>query len=556
MRLTRTARQLLAALVSLDLAVALVATGMIVSEPAQVAAASLSHAKVVVIVGPVGSLTDAYRAWGHAGADEARRWTDDVTEVFSPDATWPRVKAALQGASLVIYLGHGNGFPSPYGSQLRPSVQDGLGLNPVAGAGDDAHQYFGEGPIAASVHLAPGAVVLLHNLCYASGAGEPGMANPSLDVAQQRVDNFGAGWIAAGASAVVAEGHSEPAYYVRALLRDRLSPEAAWRASPSSHGNVIASASVRTPGAAVLLDPDQPTSGYYRSLVTKAGASAPAARGPGVGTSPVARGRPLARRCRRREPDHRPPGGLHGRVGRHARDHVRQEDRANPAEAARRGIPVDPHRRRRGDRAGGPPRRWRSVVVAAARECGVALAVAGECGARACCLREPCRRPGRACERGRRVRRISPAGRRQPPPSASPLQPTARPSASPRPAASPGSSPRPATPGSGAISPSPGATPIGHGGRSVACRRRAQRSATGRSRRPGGAEQPHRDQPHQGERSTPDRHDRASDGDRALPPADDPPRRRRRCLRRRHAGPRAGADRARHGAAVGDIRGA
>ena len=76
--------------------------------------------RVVLVVGPVGSLTETYRRWAREGAAEARRWTNDVVEIYSPDATWPRVRAALQGASVVVYLGHGNGFPSPYGTKLRP----------------------------------------------------------------------------------------------------------------------------------------------------------------------------------------------------------------------------------------------------------------------------------------------------------------------------------------------------------------------------------------------------------------------------------------------------
>ena len=162
--------------------------------------AATSHARVAIIVGPVGSLTDYYLGMARAAATEARRYSDNVVTVYSPDATWPRVKDALAGASIVVYLGHGNGWPSPYSDVPRPSTQNGLGLNPVAGQGDGAHQYFGEQYLERSVRLAPGAVVLLHHLCYASGAAEPGMAQPSLDVAVRRVDNFGAGWLATGAT--------------------------------------------------------------------------------------------------------------------------------------------------------------------------------------------------------------------------------------------------------------------------------------------------------------------------------------------------------------------
>ena len=285
MRLTRVATLLLVGLVILDLIAVSATIGVLQLDPLRAAAAGLGDAKVAIIVGPVGSLTDYYRGLADDAAAAARRLTDNVVIAYSPNATWPVVRRAMQGASIVVYLGHGNGWPSPYRDSLNPASVDGLGLNPVGGVDDDAHQYFGEAAIAKGVRLAPGAVVLLHHLCYASGAGEPGMPDPSLDVASQRVDNYGAGWLAAGASAVVAEGHFGAAYYVTALLKEHRTPEQIWRAAPTFHGHVIASASVRTPGAQVLLDPDLAHSGYYKSLVTLPDAAA-RARAPGTAGSP------------------------------------------------------------------------------------------------------------------------------------------------------------------------------------------------------------------------------------------------------------------------------
>ena len=151
--------------------------------------------KVVIVVGPAGAATNRYRAEARSAAALARKYTPDVQEVYSPNATWTAVKDALQGASVVIYMGHGNGWPSKYRSSLYPPSQNGFGLNPSAGSGDDRHQYFGEGPIAASIDLAPNAVVLLNHLCYASGNTEPGLPEGTLDQAKQRVDNFAAGFI-------------------------------------------------------------------------------------------------------------------------------------------------------------------------------------------------------------------------------------------------------------------------------------------------------------------------------------------------------------------------
>jgi hypothetical protein len=233
--------------------------------------------KVALIVGPVGGMTDDYRAMAREAAETARRYTPNVVEVYSPDATWPAVARAIEDASIVVYLGHGNGWPSRYRDSLYPITQNGFGLNPIAGIDDAAHQYFGEASLD-QVRLAPNAVVLLHHLCYASGNTEPGLPEGTLSQAIQRVDNYAAGFIRAGASAVVAEGHSDPAWYVEQLLTSTTSVEQIWDTAPSSHGHEQTFASVRSPGYTARLDPDGGSSGFYRSLVTKGSVSAPAIR--------------------------------------------------------------------------------------------------------------------------------------------------------------------------------------------------------------------------------------------------------------------------------------
>ncbi len=242
----------------------------VAASPLAVTAARAAGPRVAIIVGPVGSLTAYYRADAEKAAAEARRFTDDVVTVYSPDATWSAARAAMAGASLVVYLGHGNGWPSRYSSRLNPRTQDGLGLNPVAGKGNLAHQYFGEAYLAERVDLAPNAVVILGHLCYASGNSEPGLPEGTLEMAEQRVDNFAAGFLAAGAGAVIADGYLGPAYYVRSILEGRGTVEGIWRAAPNFHGHVLAFPSTRTPGFGALMDPTARRSGFYRSLVTRA----------------------------------------------------------------------------------------------------------------------------------------------------------------------------------------------------------------------------------------------------------------------------------------------
>jgi hypothetical protein len=241
----------------------------IVAAPLPAASTLRAEPKVVFVVGPAGGATPYYRRLADEAAAVAARLTKNVVKVYSPDATWTNVKAALQGASVVVYLGHGNGWPSIYRDALYPLTQDGFGLNPHAGAAD-SHQYFGEQQIGDEIKLAPDAVVIFSHLCYASGNTEPGLAEGTLDQAQQRVDNYAAGFFRAGAGAVIADAYLAPAYYVRAVLRGSRSIDAIWKNAPNRNDHFLRFASVRTKGAIAQMDPDQVDSGFHRSIVLKA----------------------------------------------------------------------------------------------------------------------------------------------------------------------------------------------------------------------------------------------------------------------------------------------
>ena len=106
-------------------------------------------------------------------------------------------------------------------------------------------------------------------------------------MAIQRVDNYAAGFIRAGAKAVVAEAHMGPAYYVRSLLRSQDSIEQIWRSSPSNNGHTMTLSSERSQGFSERLDPDRSSSGFHRSLVSK-GVSSNQVRLGATGTSAVA----------------------------------------------------------------------------------------------------------------------------------------------------------------------------------------------------------------------------------------------------------------------------
>ena len=86
----------------------------------------------------------------------------------------------------------------------------------------------------------------------------PGLPEGTVDQAVQRVDNYAAGFIRAGAAAVVAEGHLGPAWYVRQLLTGKGSIESIWNRSPNANGNTFKIPSVRSQGLRLAARPRQP----------------------------------------------------------------------------------------------------------------------------------------------------------------------------------------------------------------------------------------------------------------------------------------------------------
>jgi len=229
------------------------------------ASAAVRDTKVVIIVGATHDATAGYRADADVAYAEAIKYTSNVVKVYSPYATWAKVKAAVAGASVVIYMGHGNGWPSPYTYDPLYKTKDGFGLNAQSNHGDYNNQYYGE-PYIATLDLAPGAIVLLHHLCYASGNSEPNNAEPTVSVARQRADNYAAGFFKAGASAVIADGHSGAERYLHDLFTTHQTIEQMWRTQSNANGHVASFSSARTPGAMVSQDPMTPTTGFYRSV--------------------------------------------------------------------------------------------------------------------------------------------------------------------------------------------------------------------------------------------------------------------------------------------------
>jgi Bacterial Ig-like domain len=157
--------------------------------------------KVVIIVGPTGGVTPSYRSQADQIASTAAADGATVVKVYSPNATWAKVKAAVNGANIVIYLGHGNGYPNPYSTTFMPDRTDGWGLNTTTTHGDadswsagtlvycgekaltgaltstdgaNQWKYCGGSSNTDGITPAAGWVMIYANACYAPGASEPG----------------------------------------------------------------------------------------------------------------------------------------------------------------------------------------------------------------------------------------------------------------------------------------------------------------------------------------------------------------------------------------------
>jgi hypothetical protein len=221
--------------------------------------------KAVIIVGPTGSLTSYYERDADDVAAAAAAHGMSVTKLYTPHASWSAVAGATAGANLVYFAGHGNGFPNPYIGFLQPQYNDGYGLDPSPNG--DTPTYYGESRVA-DVKLAPDAIVLLNHLCYAPGASEPGNPAPSATVARQRIDNFAAGFLAAGAGAVFADDNSTMDSLVNALFTssDATTVDNLFEQVGFHGGDDRYFSSSRTSWARVHMDPDSSSLIYRHSL--------------------------------------------------------------------------------------------------------------------------------------------------------------------------------------------------------------------------------------------------------------------------------------------------
>jgi hypothetical protein len=159
--------------------------------------AAVTPIKVAIIVGPMGaSQTASNRNHADDVAAYAASMGATVSKAYSPNATYSKVRAAVAGANIIVYYGHGSGFPNPYHGTLMADRNNGWGLNTTtthgdqdswanhtlvycgekalrgqltSGDGADQKKYCGAGAIAP----APGFVMVYVGSCYTAGGNEP-----------------------------------------------------------------------------------------------------------------------------------------------------------------------------------------------------------------------------------------------------------------------------------------------------------------------------------------------------------------------------------------------
>jgi len=258
------ARKIRSLLISIFAAL-IVLTGATASAPEAHAATR----KVVIVVGPVGSATANYKDNARQLASLARSYGASVREIYSPYATWARVRDAAVGANVLIYLGHGNGWPSPH-YPYSTSSKNGMGLNSSYGNGNSNTKYYGQDYML-KLDLASHSVVMLNRLCYASGNNEWGAGNPTKSTAMKRVDNYGYPFLKAGAQAVFASGITSMTYVLKRLFTSSaaMSMSSVFWSDPNKTVTYHFSfPSSKLSGVSARMDPYAP-SRYYRSVIGK-----------------------------------------------------------------------------------------------------------------------------------------------------------------------------------------------------------------------------------------------------------------------------------------------
>ena len=218
----------------------------------------------MIVVGPVESNTARYKDHARRYAALARSLGASVTEVYSPYATWTRVKSRGQGREHLHLPRARQRIAEPVrGVLAAPAQRD--GPQQLVRHGNSNVKYWGQTYVK-TLDLASNSVVLLNHLCYASGNSEPGHGTPSKSTAMQRADGYGTGFLRTGAKAVFANGRGSLSSILTDLLTSDKSVGQIFQDDWSFTGERdFTFASRKTPGATVWMDP-YAKGKYYKAV--------------------------------------------------------------------------------------------------------------------------------------------------------------------------------------------------------------------------------------------------------------------------------------------------
>jgi hypothetical protein len=258
---SRPVRALLSAVLATGLLVGVVPSGPL-PQSTLAATTPAPQAYALVIVGPTEGATASYIRYAKTIASQLRSLGARVTTLYSPHATWAAVKRAATGANLLIYLGHGNGWPNPHRSVSDPRKDNGFGLNIADGT--SAKRYYGEYYMH-QLKLAKGAVVIFNHACYTAGSAETGYdKTPTKPFV--RADGYSSAFVSIGARATLATAGT-PGPFIAALFTSRQTVEEAFWAMPTTF---LTSATQRHPSklvaGSVILQAPKPATRYYDAV--------------------------------------------------------------------------------------------------------------------------------------------------------------------------------------------------------------------------------------------------------------------------------------------------
>lgn len=153
-----------------------------------------SPPKAVLVVGPVDppghSTTKSFIDWANQLAAIMERNGMQVVKVYWPDSTWENVRAAISGASIIVYKGHGFGLGDiPVDpTEMVGSVNGFCLVNPMDPAGARLGT---QDMLTATNRLAHNAVAFFF-CCYCAGASSSDSSPVSEALARRRIEAYSA----------------------------------------------------------------------------------------------------------------------------------------------------------------------------------------------------------------------------------------------------------------------------------------------------------------------------------------------------------------------------